>query len=151
MQLQGVDLGEQALIEVLSELAIWDGAARSVVVAEGVLMYLGLAEVETFLTAVRSATSPGSRLLLTYIREEELNRIFQGWLGTTLKYSLNWVGEPYRWGVTGEGIEPFLVAHGFGTLGNKSRYDLKERYLAPVNMADQPLSRLERVVAVEPT
>ena len=113
-------------------------------------MYLGLDEVEALLAAVRVSTGPGSRLLLTYIQEEELNRIFQGWLGTALKYSLHWVGEPFRWGAKEEGLEPFLVAHGYCILGEASRYDLKQRYLAPVNMADQPLSRLERVVAVEP-
>ena len=149
LRLQGVDLGERALTEVLTESEAWDAEATSVVVAEGVLMYLGLDEVEAFLAAVSSSTGAGSRLLFSYLHEAELKRVFRGWLGTALNYSLHLVGEPFRWGVTDEGIEPFLSAHGYRILGDDTRYDLKKRYLEPVAKGDQPVSRLERVVAVE--
>ena len=150
LHLLGVDLGERALKEVLAGAAAWDMAGRSVVVAEGVLMYLGMDEVEAFLAAIRSSTGPGSRLLFTYLHEAELNRVFRGWLGTALSYYLHLVGEPFRWGVTDEGIEPFLTAYGYSILGDEDRYDLKKRYLEPVAKGDQPVSRLERVVAAEP-
>ena len=55
-----------------------------------------------------------------------------------------------RWGVTDEGIEPFLTAQGYRILADDARYDLKKRYLEPVAKGDQLVSRLERVVAVEP-
>jgi methyltransferase (TIGR00027 family) len=150
LHLRGVDLEKRGLEQVLAESGVWDAAARSVVVAEGVLMYLGLDEVETFLAAIRASTGGGSRLLLTYLHEAELNKVFRGWLGTALRYSLHLVGEPFRWGVTDEGIEPFLVEHGYGIVGDETRYDLKRRYLEPVAKANQPLARLERVVAAEP-
>lgn len=150
LHFQGADLRECTLDEVLKESTAWDAAAKSVVVAEGVVMYLGLDEVESLLAAVRSSTGRGSRLLLTFLQEEELNRVFSGWLGTTLKYSLHWMGEPIRWGVTEEGIEPLLAIHGYRVLGDEGRYDLRQRYLEPVAKGDQAVSRLERVVVAEP-
>ena len=150
LHLQGVDLGEQALAEVLNESPVWDTSSASVVVAEGVLMYLGLDEVESFLAAVRASTGPRSRLLFTYLYEVDLRRVFKGWLGASLGYFLQVVGEPFRWAVTEEGIEPLLAANDFRVVGDEARFDLKQRYLEPVNKADQPLSRLERVVVAEP-
>ena len=150
LHLQGVDLEKRGLEPVLAESGVWDPAARSVVVAEGVLMYLGLGEVETFFAAIRASTGGGSRILLTYLHEAELNKVFRGWLGSALRYSLHLVGEPFRWGVTDEGIAPFLAEHGYGIVGDEMRYDLKRRYLEPVAKAHQPLARLERVVAAEP-
>lgn len=150
LHLEGVDLGERTLTEVLAGSEVWDAGATSVVVAEGVLMYLGLDEVEAFLAAVSSSTGPGSRLLFTYLDEAELNQVFKGWLGTFLRYYMHMVGEPFRWGVTDEGIEPFLTAQGYRILADDARYDLKKRYLEPVAKGDQLVSRLERVVAVEP-
>ena len=148
--LQGADLREGTLDEVLKQSTAWDAAAKSVVVAEGVVMYLGLDEVADLLAAVRSSTGRESRLLLTFLQEEELNRVLSGWLGTSLKYSLHWMGEPFRWGVTEEGIEPLLAMHGYRVLGDEGRYDLRRRYLEPVAKGDQAVSRLERVVAAEP-
>lgn len=149
LHLQGVDLAERPLTEVLKEAMVWDPNGKTAIVAEGVLMYLGLDEVEAFFAAVRASTGPGSRLLLTYLDEAELKKVFRGWLGTALSYSLHLVGEPFRWGVTEEGIEPFLTANGYRVLGDEARYDLKQRYLEPVAKGNQPLSRLERVVIAE--
>ena len=150
LHLEGVDLVEQTLVDVLNGAAVWDTTGKSVVVAEGVLMYLGLDEVESFLAAVRSSTGTGSRLLFTYLCEAELKRVFKGWLGTFLRYYMHMVGEPFRWGVTEEGIEPLLAANSFCVVDDEARFDLKRRYLEPVNKADLAVSRLERVVAAEP-
>ena len=150
LHLQGVDLGERALAEVLNESQVWHTGSRSVVVAEGVLMYLGVGEVESFLAAVRASTGAGSRLLFTYLHEVDLNRVFKGWLGAALGSYLRLVGEPFQWAVTEEGIEPLLAANSFRVAGDEADFDLKKRYLEPVNKADQPLSRLERVVVAEP-
>lgn len=150
LHLEGVDLVEQTLVDVLNGAAVWDTTGKSVVVAEGVLMYLGLDEVESFLAAVRSSTGTGSRVLFTYLDEAELNRVFKGWLGTFLSYYMHMVGEPFRWGVTEEGIEPLLAENSFRVVDDEARFDLKRRYLEPVNKADLAVSRLERVVAAEP-
>ena len=149
LHLQGVDLSERSLRELLEEAECWAGDARSVVVAEGVLMYLSEQDVVAFLAAVRSSVASGSRVLATYIYQEGLSQASLGWLGGILKGFLKLVGEPFRWGVGAEGIEPFLGSHGFQVLGDFRRFDLKQRYVDPAGHADWVVARLEGVVAAE--
>jgi len=118
-------------------------------VAEGVLMYLNEAEVVGFLAAVHSSTAVGSRVLATYMYQEGLDRESLGWLGSVLTVFLKLAGEPFRWGVQEDGIEPFLKAQGFRILGASSQFDLKQRYLEPAGHGDRVVARLERVVAAE--
>ena len=150
LRLEAVDLGERTLTEILSESPVWNVTGKAVVVAEGVLPYLGVEEVEAFLAAVRSSTGAGSRLLISYLHEVELGRVFRGILGQALNWSLHLVGEPFRWGVSSEGVEPFLIANGYRRLGDEARYDLELRYLERSMDADLTVARLERVVAAEP-
>lgn len=150
LHLHGVDLSERSLADFLVEADCWACDARSVVVAEGVLMYLSEEDVVAFLAAVRSAVASRSRVLATYIYEEGLKGGSLGWLGGILKGFLKLVGEPFRWGVGAEGIEPFLGSHGFQVLGDFRRFDLKQRYVEPAGHADWVVARLEGVVAAEP-
>lgn len=149
LHLQGVDLSERSLTEFLGQSDFWSAGARSVVVAEGVLMYLSEEEVLAFLEAVRSTTAVGSRLLFTYVFKGALTRKNLGWLGGALTVFLKLSGEPFDWGVDEFGIEPFLEAHEFRGLDEPSRSDLGSRYLDPAGHEDWVLARLERVVAAE--
>ena len=117
LHLRGVDLSERSLAEVLAEAPFWSPGAKSVAIAEGVLMYLSEDEVVAFLTAVRESTATGSRVLATYVFDGSLGRESLGWLGSLLSGLLKLVGEPFKWGVDGNGIEGFLAARGFRVLG----------------------------------
>lgn len=149
LYLEGVDLSQKSLSEYLQESRFWSADAQSVAIAEGVLMYLTEAEIVAFLDAVRSSSSSPVRLLVTYIDEEGLGRESLGWLGGVLKGMLKVVGEPFRWGVDAQGIEPFLATHGFRVTGEAERFDLKRRYVEPAGHGDWAVSRFERVVAAE--
>ena len=149
LHLLGVDLSDRSLADFLEQCSIWSCEARSAVVAEGVLMYLGEEDVRAFLGAVRRCTAAGSRLLTTYVYEGALSGKNLGWLGGALTVFLKLAGEPFQWGVSEHGIEPFLTEQGFRVLGESTRFDLKQRYLAPVGHADWIVARLERVVAAE--
>lgn len=149
LHLEGVDLSERSLSEFLQQVAFWSAEALSVVVAEGVLMYLSEKDVTAFLAAVRSNTAMGSRVLVTYVYQGAFGRKNLGWLGGALTLFLRLAGEPFDWGVQEAGIEPFLLAQGFRVLGEASRFDLKERYLVPAGMGERVVARLERVVAAQ--
>jgi methyltransferase (TIGR00027 family) len=143
-QLLGVDLASQSLEEVLASVGAWQRDRESVVIAEGVLMYLDETAVSAFLDAVHSFTGTGSRLLFTYMRRDETGRIYGGRLGSITRLSLKMIGEPWRWGV-GEGMLPdFLSKRGF-QLEAQERCDLRSRYLEPAGLADRPLGDMERV------
>jgi methyltransferase (TIGR00027 family) len=151
LHLEGVDLSERSLSEFLQQMPAWSSDAFSVVIAEGVLMYLSEEDVVAFLAAARSNSARGSRVLVTYVFEGAFGRKHLGWLGGALTLFLKLVGEPFDWGVQKDGIEPFLRAHGFRILGDDTRFDLKERYLDPAGMEERVVARLERVVAAEAT
>lgn len=148
LHLEGVDLGQRSLMQVMEESPVWQTDRSSAVVAEGVLMYLSRDDVVAFLEAVQSIAAPGSRLIATWVYETSLGRAELGRLGGVILLLLRLVGEPFRWGVDKAGIEPFLLAHGFRA-DAPSRFDLRSRYLEPVGEGDRYLSRFERVVAAD--
>jgi methyltransferase (TIGR00027 family) len=149
LHLEGVDLSQRSLSEYLHESRFWSAEVKSVAIAEGVLMYLTEAEVVAFLEAVRSSSSWPVRLLVSYIYEQGLGRESLGWLGGVLKGMLKVVGEPFRWGVGADGIEPFFAARGFRVVGEVDQFDLERRYVEPAGHGDWAVSRFERVVAAE--
>jgi methyltransferase (TIGR00027 family) len=143
-QLLGVDLASTSLEEALSFVGPWQRDRESVVIAEGVLMYLEESAVAAFLEAIHSLTGAGSRLLFTYMRRDEAGRIYGGKLGSITRLSLKMIGEPWCWGA-GEGMLPdFLAKRGF-QLTAPERCDLRSRYLEPAGLADRQLGDVERV------
>jgi methyltransferase (TIGR00027 family) len=148
LKLLGVDLGSTRLEEALSSVDAWQRRAKSVVIAEGVLMYLTESAVTTFLTAVHSMTGAGSRLLFTYMRTDDKGRIYGGKLAFLTRLSLKMIGEPWRWGVREGGLEDFLSERGFH-LVDPERCDLKSRYLEPAGLAERPLGDVEFVAIAE--
>ena len=148
LRLQPADLGATPLPEVLDELG-WDRRARSVVVAEGVLMYLGEHEVADFLRGVASRMAPGSRLLGTYLVPDAQGRPYVGKLGGIMRASLRLMGEPLRWATTPEGLATLLDATGFAMRDEPGRVDLRLRYLVPAGQGDLPLPDHERVLVAD--
>ena len=146
--LQPADLGATPLPEVLDELG-WDRRARSVVVAEGVLMYLGEHEVADFLRGVASRMVPGSRLLGTYLVPDAQGRPYVGKLGGVTRASLRAIGEPLRWATTPEALAALLDDTGFRMRDEPGRVDLRLRYLVPAGLGDLPLPDHERVLVAE--
>ena len=66
LHLVAADLRQEALGKVLDVTETWSSDASSVVVAEGLLMYLAEIEVVALFDEIRRATGPDSRVVLTY-------------------------------------------------------------------------------------
>lgn len=148
LELQPADLGATPLTDVLDELR-WDRRARSVVMAEGVLMYLGEHEVADFLRGVASRQAPGSRLLGTYLVPDAEGRPAVGKLGGLTRASLRAIGEPLRWATTPEALATLLEDTGFAMRDEPGRVDLRLRYLVPAGLDDLPLPANERVLVAD--
>jgi methyltransferase (TIGR00027 family) len=148
LELQPADLGATPLTDVLDELG-WDRRARSVVVAEGLLMYLGEHEVADFLRGVAARQAPGSRLLGTYLVPDAEGRPTLGKLGGLTRASLRAIGEPLRWATTPEELATLLEDTGFAMRDDPGRVDLRLRYLVPAGLDDLPLPTHERVLMAD--
>jgi O-methyltransferase involved in polyketide biosynthesis len=98
------DLGEQALSQVLSRFDRWDPTARSVIVAEGLLLYLSDEEVRRLFRELSRCTPPGSRVVFSH-------KIPDG--RKVLPAVLRLVGEPFRSEVSSEDLPTYLEGTGW--------------------------------------
>lgn len=148
----GADLASKSLQEVL-EPAGWRADVRSIVVAEGLLMYLAPAQVAAFLAQVRTCTGPGSRLAFSSMGVDEEGRprllLVGSLLGRLIRSSLQLAGEPLRWGIAPSSIPPFLTAAGYRTLEQPTPRTLRERFLTPGGLDEEPLMPYEHLVLAE--
>lgn len=140
------DLRRVTLPEALATCREWRAAAPTVVVAEGLLMYLDVAAVGRLLDDLRAIAPSGSRLIFSYVRRLANGRFDFGPI-TPLAVVLHRLGgEPFLWGVQAGELEPFLAAHGFALEGPPERYDLRRRYLEPAGIGSEVLlARLENL------
>lgn len=115
---------------------------RSVVVAEGLLMYLPAAAVRALLVALHALTGPGSRVVFTWLPVVDgrlkLDRLTQA--------GISLVGEPVRFSMAPAALGPFLAALGWRLLPD---VDLRARYLAGGPLSGEPITEMERFSVAE--
>jgi methyltransferase (TIGR00027 family) len=119
------DLGRRRLVDVLGAHRSWDPGARTVVVAEGLLMYLSPEAVGDLFQQFAAITGPGSRVAFTYVATGTDGRPDAGpWTGMVL-WLLAASGEPWLWSIRPGDLGPFLQAAGWkqapNLLGRESR------------------------------
>jgi methyltransferase (TIGR00027 family) len=111
--LMAEDLGRRGLVEVLQDAEAWIGGAPSVIIAEGLLMYLSPAAVGDLLRQCAEVTGPGSRLAFTYLGTRPDGRPDAGpWTWLWLR-SLESSGEPWLWSIRPAELDSFLRDHGW--------------------------------------
>lgn len=143
-----VDLSQRSLAEVLGETP-WRSDVRSVVVAEGLLMYLVRSDVEGFLAAVRASSGQGSRLAFSSMDADERGRPRLPALNGLIQWSLRLVGEPLRWGIRAADVPSFLAAASYRAIEQAALEELRARYLDPVGLSGEPLLPYEHLVLAE--
>lgn len=148
LQLVAADFTRTDLLTVVRGIECWDLGARSVVVAEGLLMYLSDADVESFLDAAARAGGTGTRLVFSYLERTRGGRFLLGRNTPLFTLVLRLQGEPFRWGVRRGELPALLSEHGW-TLLPEDRFDLRLRYLEPERLGDEPLSTAERLAVAE--
>jgi len=119
------DLGEQRLVEVLTANHSWDRTAPSVVVAEGLLMYLPPAAPRDLFGQCAEIAGAGSRIAFTYVGTGVDGRPDVGrWTGLVL-WILRASGEPWLWSMRPKELARFLEETGWknapGLVGASSR------------------------------
>ncbi len=107
------DLGKQKLSEVLKTYESWDQSARTVIVAEGLVMYLAPKAVRDLFYQCALITGVGSRIAFTYIPTGEDGRPDAGrWTGLML-WLQKVAGEPWTWSIRPEELGLFLEETGW--------------------------------------
>jgi len=148
-QVMSADLAVDPLPEVLGTTR-WRTHARSLVLAEGLLMYLHPADVERFFTAVRGTTGPGSRIAFTSVDADEQGRprvgFSTGKLNRFIQLALRLAGEPMHFGMPPSQVPAFLAPLGYTPLEQPTADDLRARFLDPHGLHSEPLAPYEHLV-----
>lgn len=140
------------LDEVLAACDAWSSSARSLVVTEGLLMFLPLDAVDRLAAAIHRATGPGSRWLLSHMLEREDGGIELGRFSAVMRAAMKCAHEPVLWAIRDEELAAFLAERGFRLEGPAERYDLRARYLlasGSPELAEEPLGTLEHLAIAE--
>ena len=107
------DLGERQLVDVLRANEAWAPAAPTVIVAEGLLMYLPAAAVGALFEQCAAITGAGSRIAFSYVGIRADGRPDAGrWTGLVL-WILKVSGEPWLWGIQPGELGAFLEENGW--------------------------------------
>ena len=108
-----VDLGKRKLVDVLEASESWDPAAQSVIIAEGLLMYLPTEAVPDLFRQCAKVTGGDSRIAFTYIPAGVDGRPDVGrWTGLML-WLQKLIGEPWNWSIRPEELPQFLERTGW--------------------------------------
>ena len=103
------DLGERQLGDVLQANATWDSTALTVIVAEGLLMYLPPEAVRTLFEQCATVTGAGSRIAFTYVGTGAKGRPDAGPWTWLVLWILKVSGEPWLWSIQPKELGSFLL------------------------------------------
>jgi len=107
------DLGKRKLVDVLMTKASWDQNAQTVIVAEGLAMYLDPEAVRDLFCQCAAIVGVDSRIAFTYIPTGADGRPDAGrWTGLML-WLQKVVGEPWTWSIRPEELGLFLEESGW--------------------------------------
>jgi methyltransferase (TIGR00027 family) len=107
------DLGQRQLGDVLEAHEKWDKAVVTVIIAEGLLMYLPPEAVRDLFLQAAAITGPGSRIAFTYAATGADGRPDAGkWTGLVL-WIMRFSREPWRWSICPEEMSDFLDETGW--------------------------------------
>jgi methyltransferase (TIGR00027 family) len=105
------DLAEKQLVDVLAADGGWEMDAPSVIVAEGLLMYLPAEAVSALFGECADISGLGSRIVFTYVGTRANGRPDAGpWTWLVLRI-LKASGEPWLWSLRHDELGPFLKEH----------------------------------------
>jgi methyltransferase (TIGR00027 family) len=144
------DLTHATLGSILRANEAWSVTARSIVVAEGVLMYLDEADVSGFFAEVRDIAGPDSRVVFSHVGADDRGRARLGKLSWLTRGSLRMMGEPMLWAIND--LDPFLAAHGLERLAPRERSEMGTRYgeLVPWRDPSEGIERFAIVTFADP-
>ena len=144
------DFTRQSADEILAACPGYDPDARTILIMEGVLMYLSSQNVDGAFAAVRRCGGAGSRFIFTFMELgpdgrpgfRRCRKLGDAWLA--------WKGEPFLWGLRPEAVPVFLAGRGFHLRDLPSPGDLRRRYLSGIGRRAD-LAEGERIAVAERT
>ena len=132
-----IDLTRESLADLFRDGRLRRDVA-TLVIAEGITMYLADDRIRAFFGAVRGDAGDGARhVLFTYMERQpngsihfrSSTRLVAWWLALTK--------ESFVWGIEAHRLQPYLAELGFSLAGRWDAEDLRDEYLVPRRLADR--------------
>jgi methyltransferase (TIGR00027 family) len=118
------DLSSQKLFDLLSANASWDEDAQTIIIAEGLLMYLSLEAVEDLLCQCALVTGEDSRIVFSYLPEGGDGQPYAGRWTNLLLWLQRVAGEPWLSCIDPNKLVGFLKKTGWNLVGAvEEQYD----------------------------
>ena len=132
-----IDLTRESLADLFRDGRLRRGVA-TLVIAEGITMYLSDDRIRAFFGAVRGGAGDAARhVLFTYMERQpdgsihfrSSTRLVGWWLARTK--------ENFVWGIEAQRLPPYLADLGFSLAGSWDAERLRNEYLVPRQLADR--------------
>lgn len=107
------NLGERKLGDILKSHGCWDVDAPTVIIAEGLLMYLSCSAVHELFSECASACGASSKIVFSYIEKRKGGGHDGGRWSSFLLLILKVYGEPWLWSTEPEHIGQLLNENGW--------------------------------------
>ena len=130
------DLGEHKLVDIMRDDQNWNLAAKTIIVAEGLLQYLPSDAVRDLFAQSASIVDEG-RIVFTYIPSRSDGRPDAGPWTSLVLWILKASGEPWLWSIQSGQIDRFLEASGWtnssGLVGENTKHGVELYAVAKKN------------------
>jgi methyltransferase (TIGR00027 family) len=140
LKLVALDLAHARPEEVLAALPEYRPEKDVLFIAEGLTMYLQPGEMDGIFAFLRRQAGPGSRFAFTFLEPQADGTLNFPSATPFVRPWLALVGEPFTWGVRRQDLSGYLEERGFALVELAGADELRERYLAPVGLADRRLA-----------
>jgi len=114
LHLLAEDLGKRQLVDVLHADDVWNPTASTVIVAEGLLMYLPPEAVGALFDQCAAISGASSRITFSYVGTRSDGRPDAGPWTRLVLWILEAGGEPWLWSIQPSELGTFLSGHGWG-------------------------------------
>lgn len=105
------DLSKRQIIDVLGSNAVWDSMVPSIILAEGLLMYLPSKAVGDLFEQCAAISGAGSRIAFTYVNTRANGSPDLGPWSWLVLWILKSSGEPFFWSIRPDDLDGFLKQH----------------------------------------
>lgn len=144
-----IDLGSERVVDVLLSSGTYSIDADTVVIAEGLFMYLKSVAIENLFGDLKRIGHRALCVIFTFLEPQENgNPDFQQ-SSTWLRLALKRWKEPFKWGKARTELPAFLGRLGFAARCITEENTLAARYLAPLDALGRPLAKGEFLCAAE--
>jgi methyltransferase (TIGR00027 family) len=121
MRMIAADLSRQSLQQVLASEDSWDPEAGSVIVAEGLLMYLQPQDVLDLFKQTAASVGPQSGFAFSHFLAKRNGKPDLGPFGDYALLGLRLIGEPIEWAIRKEHVADFVTGTGWQSVGYDQR------------------------------